>query len=147
MKRIDFLKEMSNSLLQTVKNAYEPFIRDDIERVEEVADKALGISWLPLMREDEISSTLEMRFIEGKPIIVSRNHTNMQVMSGICPVCSNIINVTALYSKGKCLNCEKEYNFSTNQGDLELDQLPIKMKDQMIYIGFQKHKKLGGLHA
>ncbi len=147
MKRIDFLKEMGASLLQTVKYAYEPFVQDDLKRVEDVADRALGIKWLPLMREEEMEPVLEMKFVDGNPIIVSRYDTNMQVMDGICPVCSNIITVTALYSTGKCLNCEKEFNFKTKQGTLHIASLPIKVKDQTVFVGFQKHKKLGGNHA
>lgn len=147
MKRIDFIKELRNSLVQTVKYAYEPFIHDDLKKVEEAADKVLGINWIPLMRDEETIPTLEIKFIEGNPIIVSNYDSNIQVTNGICPVCSNIITVTTLYSTGKCLNCEKEFNFKTKQGDLELETLPVKTNDHMIYVGFQKHKKLGGTHA
>jgi hypothetical protein len=147
MKRSDFLKEMGASLFQTVKYAYEPFVRDDLQKVEDVADRALGIKWMPLMKEEETEPMLEMKFLEGNPVIISRHDTNMQVMDGVCPVCSNIIVVTALYSTGKCLNCEKEFNFKTKQGELQLESFPIKVKDKTIFIGFQKHKKLGGIRA
>jgi hypothetical protein len=145
MKRMDFLKEMGASLFQTVKYAYEPFARDDLQKVEEAADRALGIKWLPLMQEDDSAPKLDTKFVDGKPVIVSNFDTNMRVMNGICPVCSNIIVVTTLYSTGKCLNCEKEYNFKTQQGDLQLEPLPIKVKDKTVFIGLQK--KLGGIHA
>ncbi|MDP4083548.1 MAG: hypothetical protein Q8934_02925 [Bacillota bacterium] len=140
MKRGDFIKEMGNSLFQTVKSVYEPFLKEDLEKVEVVTDLALGITWLPLMTKSETSQNVEMKFVNGKPIIVSMNESNMQAMSGICPVCSNIIIVTALYSSGKCLNCEKEYNFKTNEGELQLESFPIKTKDQMYFVGFQKKR-------
>jgi hypothetical protein len=144
MRRGDFLKEMAGSLFQTVKSVYEPFINEDLEKIEAAADHALGITWLPL---EKGSSALEMKFIGGKPVIVSRNGTNMQVMNGVCPVCSTIIIVTTLYSSGKCLNCQKEYNFTTQTGELELESYPIKSKDDIVYIGFQKEMKQGEKHA
>ncbi len=147
MKRSDFLKEMTGSLFQTVKSVYEPFLSEDLEKVEEAADRALGIKWVPMMNKHEFCEALEMKFINGKPVIVVRNGTNMQALNGVCPVCSNIIILTALYSSGKCLNCQKEFNFKTQTGDLELESFQVKLKDQTFYIGFQTHKKLGGNHA
>jgi nitrite reductase/ring-hydroxylating ferredoxin subunit len=143
MKRGDFLKEMGNSLFQTIK----PFINEDLEKFEEAADRALGITWLPFMKETEIYPELEMKFIAGKPIIVTRNGANMQAMDGVCPVCSNIIILTALYSSGKCLNCQKEFNFKTQSGELHLESLPTKRKDGMHFIGIQRDKKQGEYHA
>lgn len=148
MKRIDFFKEMGTSFLQTVKYAYEPFIHDDLQKVEDVMDRALGVKWLPFMKEEEAAAAqLEMKFIDGRPVILSNCDSNIQVMDGICPGCLNLINVTALYSTGKCLYCEKEFNFKTKQGDLVLESLPLKTKDHVIYIGLNKQKNLGGSRA
>ena len=145
MRRGDFFKEMGSSILQTIK----PFINEDLEKLEAAADKALGITWLPLMKENdnELTSKLEMRFFAGKAIIVTRNGTNMQAMDGVCPVCSNIIILTALYSSGKCLNCQKEYNFKTQTGDLQLEELPLKRNNGTYFIGFQRNLKQGENHA
>jgi hypothetical protein len=148
MRRGDFIKEMGNSIFQTVKSVYEPFIREDLEKVESAADCALGISWVPFIKESELFSELELKFIDAKPVIVIRNGTNMQAMDGVCPVCSNIIILTTLYLSGKCLNCQKEYNFKTQSGELQLASFPIKRKEEIYYIGFQKYeKKSGGSHA
>ena len=143
MKRLDFFKEMGGSLFQTVKSVYEPFIQGDIEKIETAADKALGITWIHLMEETEISSQLEMKFFQGKAIIIVNYGTNMQAWNGICPVCSHIITVSTLYQSGKCLNCQKEFNFETNTGELQLQALPIRKKDQIYQIGFVK----GDFHA
>lgn len=140
MNRMEFLKEMGGGLFQTVKSVYEPFLKDDLEKVEVAADRALGITWLAVMKENELSSKPEVKFVAGQPIIILRQNANMQAMSGICPVCSNIINVTALYSSGKCLNCEKEYNFETMNGDLKLDSLHVKVKDHTVFVGLQRRR-------
>lgn len=141
MKRDEFIREMGNSLFQTVKSVYQPFFHEDLEKVENAADRALGITWLPLMKKNDVSPDLEMRFISGKPIIVANYETNMQAISGVCPVCSNIIILTTLYSSGKCLNCQKEYNFKTQTGELKLEHLPIKTKDNTYFIGFSRYRK------
>jgi hypothetical protein len=143
MRRLDFMKELGNSLFETIKAVYEPFIKEDIEKMEDVANMALGITWHPLMKKTEASAELEMKFIRGKPIIVARYGTNMQVMDGVCPVCSNIIILTTLYLSGKCLNCEKEYNFITQTGDFQPEPLRLKLKDEMYYIGLSTTEKSG----
>ncbi|WP_040208551.1 Rieske (2Fe-2S) protein [Neobacillus jeddahensis] len=146
MRRGDFLKEMAGSLFQTAKSVYEPFLSEDLEKVEVVADRVLGISWKPLMKKEEIGSDLEMKFISGRPVIVARYGTNMEAIDGVCPVCSNIIVVTTLYSSGKCLNCQKTYNFNTRSGELQLKSYPLKLVDDTVFIGFM-NKKQGGHDA
>jgi hypothetical protein len=143
MRRSDFLRELGNSLFETVKSVYEPFLKNDLEKVEEAADRVLGITWVPLITESEYFSELEMKFVKGMPIIMARYGTNMQAVHGICPVCSHIITLSSLYARGKCLNCQKEFNFKTHSGELQLNPLPIKRKDHTYYVGIAKAKRQG----
>jgi hypothetical protein len=143
MKRLDFFKEMGEGFFQTVRSVYEPFIERDIEKFENASDMALGITWIPLMNVSDMNTNFEMKFFKGKAIIMVNHGTNMQAWNGICPACSHIITVSALYSCGKCLNCQKEFNFKTNTGELQLQALPLRKKDQIYQIGFVK----GDFHA
>jgi hypothetical protein len=138
MKRLDFFKELGEGLFQTVKSVYDPFIEDDIEKFEHAADKALGLTWIPLMNVADMNTNLEMKFFQGKAIIIVNHGTNMQAWNGICPVCSHIITISTLYLSGKCLNCQKEFNFKTNIGELQLKPLPLKKRNQMYQVGFLK---------
>ncbi|QCJ43177.1 hypothetical protein FAY30_15420 [Bacillus sp. S3] len=138
---------MAGSLFCTAKSVYEPFFHEDLEKMEAAADRAFGITWLPIIKKYEVIENPEMKFISGQPVIVTRNGTNMQAFDGVCPICSNIINLTALYSTGKCLNCQKEYNFKTHSGELQLKSYPCKQKNEMYYIGFHKHQKQGDGYA
>jgi len=147
MNRGDFLKEMAEGLFQTLKSVYRPFLSEDLEKVEAAADQALGITWHPFMKEQELYSDLEMKFFSGNPVIVSHNGTNMQAIDGVCPVCSNIIYLSTLYSTGKCLNCQKEFNFRTQSGDLQLGSYPLKRRNDTYLIGIQKYKKQGDSDA
>jgi hypothetical protein len=143
MKRLEFFKAMGDSLYQTVKTVYDPCIQSDIDKLEGAADLALGVVWIPIMKEAENADCLEMKFFQGKAILLVRQKSNMQAWNGICPVCSNLITLTTLYLSGKCLNCQKEYNFKTNTGDLQLRPIPIRRKKQMIEIAHMK----GDYHA
>jgi len=143
MRRGDFLKEMADGLFQTVKSVYEPFLSGDLEKVEAAAERALGITWHPLMKEHELDVDIEMKFFNGKPLIISRYETSIQAINGVCPVCSNIIILSTLFSTGKCLNCQKEYDFKIQSGDLQLVSYPIKRKNGTYLIGIAKHRKQG----
>jgi hypothetical protein len=147
MKRGEFLKEMAGSLFHTAKSVYEPFLSEDLAKMEEAADRALGITWIPLMNKSELSAELDMKFLNGKPIILTQYDSNVHALDGICPECSNIIILTSLYSTGKCLNCQKDYNFKTLAGELKLHSLPLKLKENQYYVGIQKYKRQGGSYA
>jgi hypothetical protein len=143
MKRLDFFKELGDGVFQIVKSVYEPFIQGDLEKLEGAVDRALGITWIPFMKESDWISDLEMKYFHGKAVILVRHGVNMQAWNGICPVCSQIITLSTLYSSGKCLNCQKEFNFKTNTGELRLTSLPFRKRDQIYQIGFAK----GDFHA
>lgn len=136
MKREEFLKEMGFSLGKTLKSIYHPFVEEDVEKFSKAAHHALGIKWHFLSGENELKVGIEQKFISGKPVIVYKNHEgNVQVLSGICPVCSNLLVLSSLYSTGKCLICEKEYNFITRKGNLEYNEMPFKQENDRLFIG------------
>jgi hypothetical protein len=142
MKRGEFLKEMAGSLFSSVKSAYEPFMAEDLEKMEEAADRALGVTWVPLMNESKLDYNLEMKFLNGIPVVIFCKGTTIQAVSGVCPECSTIIILSSQNSSGKCLNCEKEINFKTDRGDLKLESLPIKVKGHQYLLGLHKLNKI-----
>lgn len=139
MKRMDFLKEMGSSFGKTLKSIYHPIVEDDVEKLSKAAQQALGIKWHLLSIENEVKQGIEQKFISGKPvIIIQKPKGNVQALSGICPVCSNLLVFSSLYSTGKCLICEKEYNFITMTGNLEYTVLPVKLKEERLFVGLSK---------
>ncbi|NRD80474.1 hypothetical protein HPT25_24435 [Bacillus sp. BRMEA1] len=136
MRRIDFFREIKSSLIDTVISVYDPFIKSDIEKVEEVANLILGITWVPVLKENAPYTNLDMEFINGMPIIFFGNETNRMAMEGFCPECLHIFTVTSLYSIVKCLDCGKEYNFKTQLGDLKFKSMPLKRINKTYYVGF-----------
>ena len=139
MKRMEFLKEMSSSLGKTLKSIYHPMVEDDVEKLSKAAQQALGIKWHFLSIKNEVKQGVELKFISGKPIIIVQTPKgNMQAISGICPVCSNLLVFSSLYSTGKCLICEKDYNFITMTGHLEYTVLPVKLEEERLFVGLSK---------
>lgn len=136
MNRLDFLKEVAGSMIQTVKYVYEPFLSDDLKKIEEAADKALGITWVPIMKVGEMAGESEIHFISGKPVILYSQEGKVLAISGICPVCSNLIQVRGYDNVASCMHCEKEYHLKTGKGELAVTALQVKKKDQMYVVGY-----------
>ncbi|CAM3897140.1 hypothetical protein [Mesobacillus zeae] len=134
MKRLDFIREMQSSLFKTVRSVYEPFLAEDVEKLERAADKALGLQWHHACTSGELSSPIEQKFINGKPVILIKSEGNMRAFSGICPACSNLLILSTLYSSGKCVICEKDYNFLTGEGSLYLEEYPVREQDGSLQI-------------
>lgn len=138
MKRLDFLKEMRNSFLTTVKAVSEPFLEEKADQVEKATDKLLGIKWTYLCREDEIPTTMEQKFLEAQPVVIIREEEKIRTFSGICPVCSNLLVLSTPYTTLKCFLCDKDYNFKNLTGELSLTELPMRKEKQDYYIGIKK---------
>lgn len=136
MKRNEFLKEMGSSLNKTLKAIYHPFAEDDVEKISNVADKAIGIRWHYLSSSVELTNGFEQRYISGKPVLIVSIDRNIRAFSSVCPVCSNLLAFSALYSTGKCFICEKEFNILNQEDVLEFNEFPVKEDKGRIFIGF-----------
>lgn len=137
MNRQDFLKEMRKGLFSTIRTVYEPFVDEEIEKLEKTADSMLGIRWMFVCQKDTVFSKVNEYFINGKPIYMIQANGNMRALSGICPSCSNLLNLSNLLLTCKCFNCSKDYNFQTESGNLAFEELPISLKSDGYYIGLK----------
>lgn len=138
MNRQDFFKELSKGLFSTIKTIYEPFIDEDIEKIDKTADVMLGIRWEFVCRKDAEFEKVNEYFINGKPIYIIQTNGNMRAISGICPSCSNLLNLSNLLLTCKCFNCSKDYNFQTDFGSLAFDELPLMEKSDGYYVGLKR---------
>lgn len=138
MKREDFFKEMTAGLIKTFKNVYEPFVEEDMKKLEKTTDQFLGINWFYVCNEYGAQQKLNQFIVNGRPIIIINEGGNVQAISGICPECSNLLTLSVLFSTCKCFNCEKEYNFQKKQGELSFSELPLTMKKDGYHVGLKK---------
>jgi nitrite reductase/ring-hydroxylating ferredoxin subunit len=135
VKREDFFKEMKFGFFKTLKNVYEPFIEDDIEKLEKTTDQVFRIKWTSVCSKDYYLEKFNQFYINGKPIFIIGEEGNMKAYSGICPSCSTLLNFSVLYSTCKCMNCGKDYNFQNKNGELILLELPLALKKDGYFVG------------
>lgn len=138
MNRQDFFKEMGKGLFSTLKTVYEPFLEDDIENLERTANSLLGVQLTYVCSKDSEFAAINEYFINGKPIYIIQANGNMKAISGICPLCSNLLNVSNLLLTCKCLNCGKDYNFQENIGSLAIQELPLIKKPEGYFVQLKK---------
>lgn len=135
MKREDFFKEMKKGFFNTLKSVYEPFIEEDLEKLEKTTDRILGVNWSFVCSEYYQFNNINQFYISGSPILITKEEGNVKAFSGICPSCSNLLHLSVLYSTCKCLNCGNDYNFQNKTGDLTLIEMPLALKTDGYYVG------------
>lgn len=138
MNRSEFLNEMSSSLGKTLKALYGPSLEEKAVRLDHAATNILRINWHYLLEIEGLKGGIEQKFFEGKPIFIISEDGNVLVVSGICPLCSNLLSISPLFATVKCLICETEYSFQTKSGNLEYTELPIKMDKGKIFLGMAR---------
>lgn len=137
MNRENFFKEISKGFLSTFKTVLEPIIEDELDTIEKTTDRLLGIQWMFLCQTDYPFEKMNQFYVQNKSLFVIQEQGNMRAFSGICPSCSNLFNLTPLLLTCKCFNCEKDYNFQTNSGELTFIELPITKEKDGYYVGIK----------
>ncbi|WP_019241707.1 MULTISPECIES: hypothetical protein [Bacillus] len=140
MKRSAFLKELKTSLFDTVKYVYEPFLEDDIKKIKKSTDRLLNIEWIHIAKNAAELMDYQQMMILKKPFFFVRVNGKMRAFSGICPTCSNLLNVSSMQKTCKCLMCEKTVHFHKNEEEDEwfLSEHSLKEEEDGIYIGIKR---------
>ncbi|WP_042351919.1 hypothetical protein [Bacillus massiliigorillae] len=140
MNRLNFLKEMRASLFETVKEIYEPFVEDDLKKIDHSADQLLGICWLNLTPNSQSVKHLEQKYVAGKPILCVKDGETIRAFSGICPTCTNLLSVSTFASTCKCMHCDKDFSvqFRDEATNVTLTEYPVKQQDDGYYVGMKK---------
>lgn len=137
MNRLRFFSEMKKGMLDTVKAVCEPFLDEKIEQMDRAADSILQMDWVLLTEDIELIHNIEQRFINGINILVFRTGGNIQAVSGICPVCFNLLCFSESTKELKCFTCEKQYSLLKEEGQLALTFFPIRKRDNRYEIGMK----------
>ncbi|MFS0784710.1 hypothetical protein [Bacillus sp. 1P06AnD] len=142
MNRLQFLKEMKDSLFTTVKSVYEPLVEDDLQKLSRSADKMLGIKWVLLAGRADEMADLEQRQIEGQPIICVKEGNSIRAYSGICPACTNLLVLSSFEKNCKCLMCEENYPLfpEDHTSVTGLKEFDVQRKETGYFIGIHRQK-------
>lgn len=151
MNRENFFKEMGKGFINTLKTVFEPIIEEELDSIDRTTNRFLGIQWLFLCRADYTFEKMNQFYVQNHSIFVIQKQGNMRAFSGSCPSCSNLLHLTPLLLTCKCFNCEKDYNFQTNNGELTFIELLIKKEEDGYYVGLKTSSNMqsikGDSHA
>jgi hypothetical protein len=129
---------MRLGFLKTVRSVYEPFVEEDVERLGHLANRVLQMKWYFLFTEIIQTSKVEQVFIGGNPYFLTYDGWKMEAYSGICPFCSSLLFYSNLSATGKCFKCEETFHLDRTNGELLLEEYPIKKTENGYYLGIRE---------
>ena len=137
MNRLEFLKEMKNSLFKTVQSACAPIVEEKIEKLDRSIDVLSQLQWRHVTNEINAKKTIETKFMDGQNILLVHADQSIHAFSGACPSCSNLLHVFQLDFACKCMHCDEHFTFTSNEIS-SLQQYPLKKREDGYYVGLNK---------
>ncbi|WP_397538829.1 hypothetical protein [Rummeliibacillus pycnus] len=139
MNRLEFLKEIKQSLVETVQYACAPIMEDKIDKWNRSFDVLSQLQWWHVTNQVSESNKIEEKYIDSQTIILVHENNKLHVFNGLCPSCEHLLTVFQKDSKCKCMYCEKEYSFASNEENC-LQEYPLKSCEDGYYVGLRKRK-------
>ena len=137
MNRLEFLKEMKNSLFKTVQSACAPIVEEKIEKLDHSMDVLAQLQWWHVTNEVNAKKTIETKFVDGQNILLVHADQSIHAFSGACSSCSNLLHVFQLDFACKCMHCDEHFTFTSNEVS-SLQQYPLKKRENGYYVGLSK---------
>ena len=137
MNRLEFLKELKNSLFKTVQSAYAQIVEEKIEKLDRSMDVLAQLQWWHVTNEVNAKKTIETKFMDGQSVLVVHADQSIRAFSGTCPSCSNLLHVFQLDFACKCMHCDEYFTFTSNEVG-SLQEYPLKKREDGYYVGLNK---------
>ena len=137
MNRLEFLKEMKNSLFKTVQSACAPIVEDKIEKLDRSIDVLAQLQWWHVTNEAYDTKTIETKYIDGQSVLVVHEQNTIRAFSGSCPSCSHLLHVFQLDFACKCMNCDQDFQLTSTE-KASLQEYPLKKREDGYYVGLNK---------
>ncbi|ASA95974.1 MULTISPECIES: hypothetical protein [Anoxybacillus] len=131
MNRLQFLKMMRNSLMETVKEASAPLLEDEVEKV-----KTLFFShrtWHSIGLCDDVHG-VEMKTVARIPIVVYKHAGTLHVKKAICSHCHVMPHYIEQDHRFICLYCDREWYVLSQEGTLHMPILQTKQEGDEWYV-------------
>lgn len=136
MNRAEFFSEMGKGLFKTIKEISSPFISEDLEKLDSIADDLAGVKWHVAGNKESLGAEeFHDLFIAGQSIVLLNNQKNFEAYKKFCSSCQTMPQWISYERKFKCLSCEKEYDIEKGSGELTLKSCPVKITGENVYIG------------
>ncbi|MGM9944810.1 MAG: hypothetical protein ACI33M_07700 [Lysinibacillus sp.] len=137
MNRLEFLKEMKNSLFKTVQSACAPLVDEKIEKLDRSIDVISQMQWWHVTNEVNATKAIETKYIDGQSILVVHEHKTIRAFSGACPSCSYLLHVFQTDFACKCMNCDEDFSLTSTE-KASLQEYPLKKREDGYYVGLTK---------
>ena len=134
MNRLEFLKEMKNSLFKTVQSACAPIVEEKIEKLDRSMDVLSQRQWRHVTNDVNTKKVIETKFIDGQNILLVHANESIRAFSGTCPSCSNLLHVFHMDFACKCLHCDEHFTLTSNEVS-SLQEYPLKKRQDGYYVG------------
>lgn len=142
MNRLGFFKEMKNGFVKTISSLYEPVVEEEISKIQQATDQVLGLHWFFLLKEKSTGEGIDLKFIQGNPVMIVYSQEKMKAYSGICPFCSQLLQVLHQHLICRCLLCEKDLQLtSLISEENALKEFPLKKKQDGYYVALNKETR------
>ena len=137
MNRLEFLKEMKNSLFKTVQSACAPIVEEKIEKLDRSIDVLSQLQWWHVTNEIDAIKGIETKYIDGQSVLLVRQEQSIRAFSGACPSCSNLLHVFQMDIACKCMNCDEHFALTSTE-IASLQEYPLKKRQDGYYVGLSK---------
>ena len=141
MDRLEFLKELKNSLLETIQSACAPIVEDKIDKFDRSIDVLSQLQWWHVTNQIASIKTIEQKYIDGQSLLLVHANNTIRAFNGTCPSCDHLLHVFQMDSKCKCMNCEAEFSLASSETSC-LQEYPLKIREDGYYVGLKKRRKV-----
>ena len=137
MNRLEFLKEMKNSLIETIQSACAPIIEDHVDKIDRSIDVLAQLQWWHAANQISGQKTIEQKYIDGQSLLLVHANNTIRAFHGTCSSCGHLLHVFQMDATCKCMNCEKEFPLAGSETS-GLQELPMKKLEDGYYVGLKK---------
>lgn len=139
MNRLEFLKELKNSLVETVQSACAPIVEDKMEKLDRSIDVLSQLQWWYVTNQIAARRMIEQKYIDGQSLLLVHTNNTIRAFAGTCPSCDHLLHIFQMDSKCKCMNCEEEFSLASSETSC-LQEYPLKRRKDGFYVGLKKQK-------
>ncbi|UQD51037.1 2Fe-2S ferredoxin [Bacillus methanolicus] len=134
MNRLQFLKEMRNSLVQTIKEAYTPLLEDEVEKITEIFSSVHRAWYLLGIYDVAELKGVEVKYVHHVPVAVYVQNGDIKARKAICSNCHVLPHYIQYQHRFICLNCDREFDLASEKGTLKMSLLATKKIKNQWYV-------------
>ncbi|HJV44693.1 MAG TPA: hypothetical protein VJ824_03105 [Bacillota bacterium] len=137
MNRKEFFQEAWSGIFNTMKELALPILENKVEKFDHSIESLIKIKWVPL------SVTIQSDFRGWKEVYLDNGHwvylyydgSQLKAFDKVCTSCRSLTVLWDHHKVIKCLLCEKSLSLETLEGNLTIEEMPVKEMNQFYSVG------------